>query len=533
MIENVNVRVTPAAATDIRELKRCAASALGVSMASVNDVRVVRRSIDARKRNIQIDIVLRCAVGDDREVGACFTPVEFSRVADGAPVLLVVGAGPAGLFCALEAIRHGIRPIVLERGRDVDSRRVDLGGRRIIKKKNPESNYCFGEGGAGAYSDGKLYTRSRKRGNIDEVLALFVQHGASPDILVDAHPHIGSDLLPHVIRNIRNQILECGGEVRFMTTARSLVIEDGVAKGVRTDTGEIRADGVVLATGHSAHDVFRSLHASDVPLEAKGIAMGVRLEHPQHLIDCIRYHSEKGRGRYLPAAEYSFVTQSDGRGVYSFCMCPGGVVVPAGSSDGELVVNGMSASARAGRWANSGMVVEIHPGDFPEYSGHGPLEMLELQESLERKMFQAAGNTIVAPAQRMTDFVNGHMSKSLPASSYAPGIQAGDFNTLLPHFISARLRDGFMEFGRKSKGFLSDEAILIGLESRTSSPVRITRDSVTLQSTGVAGLFPAGEGAGYAGGIVSAAIDGMRCADAFAVYIGNTENTGITDQLEK
>lgn len=524
MIENVNLRVNPAVAADVEALRREAARVLEINATSVNDLRVARRSIDARKRNIQIELTVRCAYGEDKDVGADYTPVEFLPVPDNAPVLIVVGAGPAGLFCALEAIRHGIRPIVLERGKDVDSRRLDLAEISRSKRINPESNYCFGEGGAGAYSDGKLYTRSKKRGNVDEVLALFVQHGASPDILVDAHPHIGSDRLPHVIKKIRNRILECGGEVRFETTVRGLVIEDGVANGVKTDGEEIKADGVVLATGHSAHDVFRSLHASDVPMEAKGIAMGVRLEHPQHLIDCIRYHSEKGRGMYLPAAEYSFVTQSDGRGVYSFCMCPGGVVVPAGCSDGELVVNGMSASARAGRWANSGMVVEIHPGDFPEFSGHGPLEMLELQECLEKRMFHAAGDSIVAPAQRMTDFVNGRESKSLPASSYAPGIQPGDFNRLLPPFISTRLREGFKEFGRKQKGFLSHEAILLGLESRTSSPVRITRDSGTLQSTGVKGLFPAGEGAGYAGGIVSAAIDGMRCADAFSAYVGNTEN---------
>lgn len=492
----------------------CRAARLNPS--DINDFRVTRRSVDARKHPVMLNLNVRVATGSDSRVCPLERPVTFSPVDSDAPAVVIVGAGPAGLFAAMRAIANGLRPIVLERGRDVDSRREDLAAISREKRINPVSNYCFGEGGAGAYSDGKLFTRSKKRGSVEEILQLFVQHGASPDILIDVHPHIGSDRLPHVIRNIRRTIIENGGEVHFETRVDDLMVSDGVITGVTTDRGEFRADAVILATGHSAHDTFRALDARKVAMEPKGIAVGVRLEHPQSLIDSIQYHSREGRGRYLPAAEYSFVTQQDGRGVYSFCMCPGGVVVPAGSACGELVVNGMSASARAGRWANSGMVVEIRPGDFPEFDVEGPLQMMHLQESLERRMFEAAGDTIVAPAQRMLDFTEGRMSEHLPATSYAPGIKPADFNTLLPPFIAGRLAAGFRDFGRKARGFLTNEAVMIGLESRTSSPVRVLRDSETLESLNVAGLYPAGEGAGYAGGIVSAAIDGIRCADAAA-----------------
>lgn len=482
----------------------------------LNDYKVVKRSTDARKKPVMINLTVRVASGDDHEVVQIWNPYKFSPVGPDSPVLAIVGAGPAGLFAALQALKYGIKPIVVERGADVDTRRVDLAEVSRKKKINPRSNYCFGEGGAGAYSDGKLFTRSKKRGNVREVLELLVQHGASESILTDAHPHIGSDKLPHVIKAIRQTIIANGGEVHFHTLADKLILKDERVTGIETDKGRIQADGVILATGHSAHDTFRNLHAQEIPMEAKGIAIGVRLEHPQSLIDRIQYHDPKGRGQWLPPAEYSFVTQVDGRGVYSFCMCPGGVIVPAGSSAGELVVNGMSASARSGRWANSGMVVEIHPGDIPGYEHEGPLEIMALQENLEKKMFRAAGDSIVAPAQRMTDFIAGKLSSSLPATSYAPGIQPGDFNSLLPEFISSRLAQGFVEFGRKAKGFLTPDGVMIGLESRTSSPIRILRDSETLSSTAFTNLYPAGEGAGYAGGIVSAAIDGMRCTEAFA-----------------
>lgn len=516
MIKDITLRIHPSEAAAEASLRRAVARVAGIRAGDINAMRVVRRSVDARKNPVMLNLSVRVASGPDKTLAPLLNPVEFKPVADDAPVLIIVGAGPAGLFAALEAIRLGVRPVVLERGRDVDSRRLDIAEISRNRKINPVSNYCFGEGGAGAYSDGKLYTRSKKRGSVDEVLQLLVQHGASEDILVDAHPHIGSDRLPGVIRSIRETILKAGGEVRFGTCVKSLVITDGRVTGVATDKGDFTGDGVILATGHSAHDTFRNLFRQGVEMEPKGIAVGVRLEHPQHLIDTIQYHSPAGRGDFLPAAEYSFVTQAGGRGVYSFCMCPGGVVVPAGSADNELVVNGMSASARSGKWANSGMVVELHPGDLPEYGSPGPLEMLDVQENLERRMFEASGGTIVAPAQRMKDFVDGRKSVSLPPTSYAPGVMPADFGRLLPPFISDRLKVGFREFGRKAKGFLTNDAVMIGLESRTSSPVRVTRDPETLRSVGLEGLYPAGEGAGYAGGIVSAAIDGQRCARAFA-----------------
>ncbi len=521
MIEDVNLRVAPAIAASEASIAKEVARELDMQVDAINALRVVRRSIDARKRQVVVNLLVRVAHGDDHTVEPLLKPVEFLPVASNAPRLAIVGAGPAGLFAALEAIRLCIRPIVIERGADVDRRRVNIAAISREGKINPRSNYCFGEGGAGAYSDGKLFTRSKKRGNIADVLQLFVQHGASPDILVDAHPHIGSDRLPHVIKRMRQTIIDCGGEVRFDSLVSSLMTADGRVTGVKlADGSNVEAEGVVLATGHSAHDTLRSLHKEGVALEAKGIAVGVRLEHPQQLIDTLQYHSPKGRGKYLPAAEYSYVTQADGRGVYSFCMCPGGVVVPAGSADGELVVNGMSASARAGRWANSGMVVEIRPGDFPEFASEGPLELLALQKSLEEKFFEESGG-INAPAQRMKDFTDGVVSKTLPATSYAPGIHPADFNRLFPPFISWRLRKGFVDFGKKCPGFLTNDATMIGLESRTSSPVRILRDSETLESPTFRHLYPAGEGAGYAGGIVSAAVDGIRCARAFSESITN------------
>lgn len=534
MLTDINIRIKPEWGADKTALTQEVARAMRIKPRQINDLRIVRKSVDARKRPVMLNVMVRVATGDDPHVAPLLTPVDYQPVPADAPRIAIVGAGPAGLFAALEAIKLGCRPIVLERGRDVDSRRMDIAEISRSKSVNPDSNYCFGEGGAGAYSDGKLFTRSKKRGNIEEVLQAFVQHGASEDILIDAHPHIGSDRLPHVIKAMRHTILECGGEVHFETRVIDLLLRDGRACGVRvTHDGEerdIEADAVILATGHSAHDTFRLLAERGVELQAKGIAVGVRLEHLQHLIDCIQYHDKRGRGRYLPAAEYSFVTQADGRGVYSFCMCPGGVVVPAGSRDGELVVNGMSASARAGRFANSGMVVEIHPGDFPEFADEGPLEMMALQEWLERRMFEAAGYSIVAPAQRMLDFVEGRTSDSLPSTSYAPGLQSADFNTLLPPFIASRLRKGFEDFGAKARGFLTNEATMIGLESRTSSPIRVVRDDDSLQSAALPGLYPAGEGAGYAGGIVSAAVDGIRCARSACAAIGAADACANTSK---
>lgn len=511
MINDIQMRVSPEVAATLELLER---KVKGMAGTKVNDWKIVRRSIDARKRDIIINLTVRVATDGDLAVPSGYVPVEFRNVGDSPVTVVIVGSGPAGLFAALQCLRLGMRPIVLERGKDVDARRLDLAALSREKKVDPESNYCFGEGGAGTFSDGKLFTRSKKRGNPSEVLSLLVQHGADESILIDAHPHIGSDRLPMIIRNIREAIIAHGGEVHFNTRVDHIAIEDATVKGVLTSSGEmIPADAVILATGHSARDVYRNLHSDGVRLESKGLAVGVRLEHPQRLIDRIQYHSEQGRGRWLPAAEYSFVTQADGRGVYSFCMCPGGVVVPAASAGGELVVNGMSASARSSIWANSGMVVEVRPGDLPEYSGRGVFELLDFVEDLEHKFYHQSDESIVAPAQRMKDFTDGKDSKTLPPSSYLPGLYEARLDRLLHPFIASRLQKGFLDFGKKAKGFLTNEAILIGLESRTSSPVRIPRDKDTLCHTEVSGLYPAGEGAGFAGGIVTSAIDGMRCAD--------------------
>lgn len=521
MIEKIILRLLPEQAGDNRFLEKEVIRCWNRDRKEpVNDWKIVKRSIDARKKNVVLNLTVSVAYGEDQTVNANICPYEFVPVESDSRTIIIVGAGPAGLFAALKAIRLGIRPIVLERGRDVDARRLDIADISRRREINPVSNYCFGEGGAGAYSDGKLYTRSKKRGNADEVLQILVQHGAHEDILVDAHPHIGSDRLPHVIKRIRETIISCGGSVSFETKVEDLIVRDGRAVGVRIPGGVVEGDAVVLAIGHSAHDTFRRLHDAGVKMEPKGIAVGVRLEHPQRLIDMIQYHSADGKGRFLPPAEYNFVTQVEGRGVYSFCMCPGGVIVPAGSEHGELVVNGMSASARAGEKANSGMVVEVRPGDFPEFYKYGALEIMEFQESLEKRFFEEVGG-IMAPAQRMLDFTRGKKSETLPSSTYAPGIYSADFHSLFPPFISRRLCEGFKDFGRKSKGFLTNEAALVGLESRTSSPVRIPRDKESLEHVEIKGLYPAGEGAGYAGGIISAAIDGIRCMEAIWRSFGN------------
>ena len=444
---------------------------------------------------------------------------------EGKPQVVIVGAGPGGLFAALKLIELGLRPIVVERGKDVRSRKRDLAQIPRTQTVDPESNYSFGEGGAGAYSDGKLYTRSKKRGDVEKILRVFCQHGASTDILIDAHPHIGTDKLPRVIEAMRNTILHCGGEVHFQTRMEELVIDKNQVRGIRTNTGREFEGPVILATGHSARDVYRWLDANGVETEAKGIAVGVRLEHPAELIDRIQYHNSQGRGRWLPAAEYSFVTQVDGRGVYSFCMCPGGFVVPAASGPQQVVVNGMSPSNRGSRWSNSGMVVEIRPEDLRDNTlginngtPGGALEMMCFQEELERVCWLQAGRSQIAPAQRMADFVNHRLSADLPPSSYAPGLIASPLHFWLPPFIGKRLEQGFRQFGRSARGFLTNEAVLIGVETRTSAPVRIVRDKETLQHIRIKGLFPCGEGAGYAGGIVSAAIDGERCAEKVAAH---------------
>jgi uncharacterized FAD-dependent dehydrogenase len=455
--------------------------------------------------------------------------------------VVVVGAGPAGLFAALRLIELGVRPVVVERGKDVHARRKDVGDISKTQEIDSESNYCFGEGGAGAFSDGKLFTRSKKRGNVEKILRVFCQHGASPSILVDAHPHIGTNRLPGIIESMRHTILNCGGEVHFQTKMTGLLIHDGKVEGITTADGKEFRGPVILATGHSARDVYQLLHSRQIEIAPKGIAVGVRLEHPAALIDRIQYHNKEGKGKYLPTAEYSYVMQSGGRGVYSFCMCPGGTVVPAASGPEQVVVNGMSAAERNSPWSNSGMVVETRPEDLhdnslidadakifintmlaaenQEWSADSPLAMMQFQAYLEKLTWQQSNRRQTAPAQRMADFVNNRVSGSLPTSSYQPGLIISPLHFWLPKFISTRLQDGFRHFGKHAHGFLTNEATMIAVETRTSSPVRILRDPVSLQHIRIEGLYPCGEGAGYAGGIVSAGIDGERCAEMAAQTI--------------
>lgn len=511
-----DVRVSPRTAYEPGLLLEEVCRQAGVDQTEVKDLRVERRSIDARQRRVMVNVSGTLYLHGES------APVErgpeYGKLAENAPSVTIVGAGPAGLFAALRLIEEGIRPVILERGKDVDSRRKDLA--RIARENHvdPDSNYCFGEGGAGAYSDGKLYTRSHKRGDGRKILAILHDHGAREDILIDAHPHIGSDRLPQIIKNIRTRILECGGEVHFGAHVSDIEIVDGRLRGVHTTDGRFFEGPAILATGHSARDVYRMLDRAGVAMQPKGIAVGVRLEHPQGLIDRLRYHSPEGRGRWLPPAEYTMLTRFDNRAVYSFCMCPGGIVVPAASTPDELVVNGMSPSNRGSRWANSGMVVEILPEDV-ESSKDDTLKMMRFQSQIEQAFYNEGGRTQNAPAQRMDDFCNGRMSQDLPPTSYAPGIHPARVDRLLPEMVSTRLRRGFEEFGRKQRGFLSHDATVIGCETRTSAPVRIPRDESRLHHPDVVGLFPCGEGAGFAGGIVSAAIDGERCAVAAAQLI--------------
>lgn len=520
MTNEYQVRMLPQQAASEAAMREFIAREKGIDARTIKHVRVLRRSIDARQRTIYINLKVRVYINEEPRDEE-YIPVEYRDVSS-APAVVVVGAGPGGLFASLRLIELGMRPIVIERGKDVHERKKDLSAITKTQRVDGESNYCFGEGGAGAYSDGKLYTRSKKRGSIEKILNVFCQHGAPASILSDAHPHIGTDKLPKVIENMRNTILKCGGEVHFMTKMTALVFDGDSVMGVEASdvvTGEktVFRGPVILATGHSARDVYRYLHDSDVEMEAKGIAVGVRLEHPAKLIDSIQYHNKEGRGRWLPAAEYSFVTQADGRGVYSFCMCPGGFVIPAATGPRQIVVNGMSPSNRGTQWSNSGMVVEMRPEDVP---GDGVLRMLDFQERLENDCWQQGNMKQTAPAQRMADFVNNRLSYDLPKSSYAPGLISSPLHFWLPPSVSKRLQQGFRKFGSMSHGFLTNDAVLIAVETRTSSPVRILRDVNTLQHVRIKGLFPCGEGAGYAGGIVSAGVDGERCAEAAALYSG-------------
>ena len=556
MIQEYQIRILPEQAASEEGIKRYLAKEKGLDVRTLNQVRVLKRSIDARQRTIFVNLKVRAYINefpqDDQYIHTEYPDVS-SR-----PRVIVVGEGPGGLFASLRLIELGYRPIVLERGKDVRERKKDLSNITKTQKVDGESNYCFGEGGAGAYSDGKLYTRSKKRGSIDKILNVFCQHGANTNILADAHPHIGTDKLPRVIENMRNTIIKCGGEVHFQTKMIRLILESegkltapDAAAGDRvigveavnlvTGAEETYRGPVILATGHSARDVYRYLASSNIEIEAKGIAVGVRLEHPSQLIDQIQYHNKSGRGKYLPAAEYSFVTQVESRGVYSFCMCPGGFVIPAATGPEQLVVNGMSPSNRGTAWSNSGMVVETHPEDVAQFvkehqaiieqtemkaqensslfTPHSSLQMMYFQEIVEKQCWQQGNMKQTAPAQRMADFVNNRLSYDLPKSSYAPGIISSPLHFWMPSFVSKRLQEGFRTFGKNAHGFLTNEATLIAMETRTSSPVRIIRDRETLQHVRIQGLFPCGEGAGYAGGIVSAGVDGERCAEMCAEYM--------------
>lgn len=548
MIHEYQLRILPEQAASEQSLKQYISREKGLDVRTINAIRILKRSIDARQRTIYINLTIRVFVNETPSEDE-FERTDYPNV-EGRPAVIVVGAGPGGLFATLKLIELGLRPIVVERGKNVRERKEDLARISREHKVDAESNYSFGEGGAGAYSDGKLYTRSKKRGSVEKILNVFCQHGASPTILSDAHPHIGTDKLPRVIENMRNTILACGGEVHFQTRMESILIEGQKVKGIETNTGKTFLGPVILATGHSARDVYRWLYAHGVQLETKGIAIGVRLEHPSMLIDQIQYHNKNGRGKYLPAAEYSFVQQVDGRGVYSFCMCPGGFVVPAASGPHQLVVNGMSPSNRGTKWSNSGMVVETRPEDLllpemqlqaepfpgsneslteelilrdgkqPEGTVH-TLAMMRFQEKLEQICWQQGNMRQTAPSQRMVDFTRKKLSYDLPATSYSPGLVSSPLHFWMPSFLSERLSKGFQLFGKNSRGFLTNEAVMIAVETRTSSPVRIVRDKDTLQHLTVEGLFPCGEGAGYAGGIVSAGIDGERCAEAVAHYLNH------------
>lgn len=531
MINEHQLRLLPQQAADAKAIKDYLMREKGIDARTITHIQILKRSIDARQRTVFVNLKVRVYINEQP------TEEEFDRTVYGdvstAKRVIVVGAGPAGLFASLRLIELGLRPVLIERGRNVRERKRDIAMITRTQKVDAESNYCFGEGGAGAYSDGKLYTRSKKRGNTQKILNVFCQHGAPLSILADAHPHIGTDKLPRVIENMRETIISCGGEVRFRTRMNRLIIKDNEVLGVEavnldTDEELTMRGPVILATGHSGRDVYEYLHDNNIALEAKSLAVGVRLEHPAELIDSIQYHNKNGRGKWLPAAEYSFVTQVDGRGVYSFCMCPGGFVIPAATGPQQIVVNGMSPSNRGSRWSNSGMVVEIHPEDIDKTTVSADLKsdatndalcMMRFQQRIERDCWLQGGMKQTAPAQRMVDFTNGKLSYDLPSTSYAPGLVSSPLHFWLPDGVSHRLQQGFRRFGQMSHGFLTNEAVLIAAETRTSSPVRILRDASTLQHITLKGLFPCGEGAGYAGGIVSAGVDGERCAEAVKDYL--------------
>jgi hypothetical protein len=523
MIKRANIRTSPAEAVNEQLLKEIVWKELHCKPSDTIHVRIIKRSIDARKKDIKINLTLDVGVNEklsDERINFSYGDVSASK-----KTCHIIGAGPAGLFAALRCIELGIKPIIIERGKDVKSRRRDLAAINKEHIVNPESNYCFGEGGAGTYSDGKLYTRSGKRGDIDKILRVLVFHGASEEILVDAHPHIGTNKLPKLIENIRKTILASGGEIHFNSKLINFEIRSGKISSVtvRGSNGEnnLEVQQIILATGHSARDIYHLLHSKNILVEAKPFALGVRVEHPQSLIDKIQYHCGNmqevmEKREFLPAASYALVEQVSGHGVYSFCMCPGGIIAPCATSPGEVVTNGWSPSKRNNPYANSGIVVGLGLKDFDEFKQAGPFSGLEFQKKHERLAWQYGGKAQTAPAQRLQDFVNGKTSKDLPGCSYQPGIKSVNMQDVLGRLIGPALRNGFKAFGNKMRGYLTNEAVIVGVESRTSTPVRIPRDKEKLHHPQIANLYPCGEGAGYAGGIMSAAMDGERCVGALS-----------------
>lgn len=517
MQKEIQIQVSPEVAHNSIRLKSIVSNQLKIDQGEINHIEVLRRSIDARKRNIKFNLLLKVFINEDFVEGSTQIP-DYGDVSGAEPVI-VVGAGPAGLFAALKLIESGLKPIVVERGKNVRDRRKDLAAITRFHKVDEDSNYCFGEGGAGTYSDGKLYTRSKKRGDVNRILNLLIAHGATQNIAIDAHPHIGTNKLPRIIANIRETILNHGGEILFETRVTDLVLKDKKVVGIRTKNGDlIEAKNIILATGHSARDIFSLLYEKGIAIEAKPFALGVRVEHAQSLIDQIQYHCSV-RNEFLPPAAYGIVKQVNNRGVYSFCMCPGGVIAPCATAPGEVVTNGWSPSKRDQPTSNSGIVVELSLEDFKPYQKHGPLAGVEFQKEIEQKAWFLAGETQKVPAQRLVDFTQGKISKNIPKTSYIPGTTSVEMGSVLPRFIYNSLQEGFKLFGKSMHGYLNNEAVVHAPESRTSSPVRIPRDKITLEHTEIKGLYPCGEGAGYAGGIISAAIDGEKCAEQIALKI--------------
>ena len=515
MPKELLLQVTPEIAANENLLKQHLSKQIKVSVNEIKHVSILKRSIDARQKAIKFNLKVSIYFQDEEFATQKIELPEYKDVSKSQKVI-VIGAGPAGLFAGLQLIELGLKPIIVERGKDIRGRRRDLKAINIDHIVNEDSNYCFGEGGAGTYSDGKLYTRSKKRGDIDRILNLLVAFGATSDILIEAHPHIGTNKLPQIIQDIRDKIIEFGGQVLFETRVTDILVKNNEVEGIETQNGDrILSNKIILATGHSARDIFELLDRKKILIEAKPFALGVRAEHPQSLIDQIQYSCDY-RGEHLPPAPYSIVKQVNGRGIYSFCMCPGGVIAPCATSLGEVVTNGWSPSKRDQATANSGIVIELKLEDFAPYKKFGALAGLEFQKQIEQKAWHLAGNSQKVPAQRMVDFTQNKVSSNIPKTSYVPGTTSVEMGQVFPGFLSQILREGFSEFGKSMKGYLTNEAILHAPESRTSSPVRIPRDEKTLEHLQIKGLYPCGEGAGYAGGIISAAIDGEKCAQKIA-----------------